>query len=157
MRPVLRISANAVSKSASRCSLYAFNLLLIPRRPRARFCLRCFSLRVSCLTSCLLVFLRCFLCPCVHLCPPDTPTTSPPSTTPPLHPNPADHAVLLGPRASEPALTADRGTVPPHTSPPALLHDLSVSLCAPPAVRLSECFLLPCERSFHVPPSAATF
>lgn len=149
MRPVLCISGNAVSKSASRRSLYAFNLVLIPRRRRRRrrapgFAVELFvvsSLRVGCLTSCLLVFLRCFLCPCVHLCPPDTPTTSPPSTTPPLHPNPADHTVLLGPRASEPALPADRGNVPPHTSPLALLHDLS--LCASPAVRLSECFLLP--------------
>ncbi|TWW74674.1 Cell adhesion molecule 2 [Takifugu flavidus] len=59
----------------------------------------------------------------------DTPTTLPPSTTPPLHPNPADHTVLLGTRASDPALTGDR-------------------------VQLSECFLLPCKRSFHVPPSA---
>uniref|UniRef100_A0A674NGC7 Cell adhesion molecule 2a n=1 Tax=Takifugu rubripes TaxID=31033 RepID=A0A674NGC7_TAKRU len=38
----------------------------------------------------------------------DTPTTLPPSTTPPLHPNPADHTVLLGTRASDPALTGDR-------------------------------------------------
>lgn len=92
------------------------------------------------------------MCPCVHLCPPDTPTTLPPSTTPPLHPNPADHTVLLGTRASDPALTGNRGTVPPHTSPRTFCMILSVSLCASPAVRLSECFLLPCKRSFRVPP-----
>lgn len=125
MQSVPCTSDNAFSKSGFQCSLYALNLVLIPHH-RVPVCCRTvcgFFLHLSCLPSCLLVFLSCFLCPCVHLCPPDTPTTLPPSTTPPLHPNPADHTVLLGTRASDPALTGDRGTVPPHTSPQALLHD----------------------------------
>lgn len=152
------IGDNAFSKSGFQCPLYAFNLVLIPHH-RVPVCRRtvCVYFLHNCLTSCLLVFLRCFLCPCVHLCPPDTPTTLPPSTTPPLHPNPADHTVLLGTRASDPALTGNRGTVPPHTSPRPFCMILYVSLCASPAVQLSECFLLPCKRSFYVPPSAAPF
>lgn len=70
---------------------------------------------------------ECFL---VYICPSDAPTTLPPSTTPPLHPIPADPTALLGTRASDPALAGNRGTVPPDTSPQALpLHPLRFPLC----------------------------
>lgn len=99
---------------------------------------------------------------CVHVsicAPPDIPTTLPPSTTPPLHPNSADRTVLLGTRTSKPALTGNRGTVPPHASPRALLHDPSRFplrfSCSSQNVSFSMP-LLPCQCSFYVPTSAFT-
>lgn len=73
--------------------------------------------------------------PCVRLCPPDTPTTSPPSTTPPLHPNPADRSVLSGTGASDPA--GDRGTVAPGAPPRALCMSRYLPLSCPSALSLS--------------------
>lgn len=100
-----------------------------------RFAAKLFCVfHLSCLTSFSVGDFECFL---VYMCPSDAPTTLPPSTTPPLHPIPADPTALLGTRASDPALAGNRGTVPPDTSPQALpLRPLSFPLR----------FLLPCKH-----------
>lgn len=86
------------------------------------FCLRpaCVALLKYLTAPCEFIFVVVvlFLCICVCLSPPpDTPTTLPPSTTPPLHPIPPDPTAQLGTHASDPTVTGNRGTVPRHSAP----------------------------------------
>lgn len=105
---------------------YSCCVVLIPHH-RVLICRRialCFSFKLLNFIS--VGDFECFL---VYMCPSDVPTTLPPSTTPPLHPIPADPTALLGTRTSDPALAGNRGTVPPDTSPQALpLHPLCFPL-----------------------------
>lgn len=93
---------------------YSRCVVLVPHHC-ALICSRtalCFSFKLLNLIS--VADFECFL---VYMCPSDVPTTLPPSTTPPLHPIPADPTALLGTRASDPALPGNGGTVPADTSP----------------------------------------
>lgn len=64
---------------------------------------------------CCIVVVFLYICVCLSP-PPDAPTT------PPLHPIPPDPTALLGTHASDPTVTGNRGTVPPHASPKPLQH-----------------------------------